>query len=125
VQVGSSYAYMTARDWARVGQFWLDAWHGRSELLSSDWLRASTLPRPSASQGEYGRGFWLNAQGLAFPRLPRDLFYASGHNGQSVVVFPEEEIVVVRLGLSSSERVVGLNDLLEGVFTVLQGADPG
>ena len=70
VQVGSSYTYMTAREWARVGQLWLDAWHGRSELLSQAWQRAATEPRASAAQGEYGRGFWLNRRGEDFPGLP-------------------------------------------------------
>ncbi|MDP5052426.1 MAG: serine hydrolase, partial [Congregibacter sp.] len=53
VQVGSSYAYLTARDWLRAGQLWLDAWHGRSPLLSQRWLRDSVAPRPSDTQGRY------------------------------------------------------------------------
>jgi CubicO group peptidase (beta-lactamase class C family) len=119
VQVGSSYTYMTARDWAAVGQFWLDAWHGRSELLSQAWMRAATVPRAAAVRGNYGRGFWLNAKGMDFPALPRNLFYASGHNGQYTVVFPDQELVVVRLGLSSGGGAAGLTQLLEGVFTTV------
>ena len=100
VQVGSSYAYLTARDWLRVGQLWLDAWHGRSPLLSQEWLRASVRARDSDPRGRYGRGFWLNTKGVAFDGLPHNLFYASGNSGQYVVVIPEWELVVVRLGLT-------------------------
>ncbi len=119
VQVGSSYTYMTASDWLRVGEFWLDAWHGRSPRLSADWMRSATTPREAATRGNYGRGFWLNTQGVDFPNLPRNLFYASGHNGQYVVMFPDRELVVVRLGLSSNGSATGLSTLLEGVLATL------
>ena len=119
VQVGSSYTYMTARDWLKVGEFWLDAWHGRSPLLSRAWMREATRPRASAVHGNYGRGFWLNAKGMDFPALPRNLFYASGHSGQFVVVFPDQEIVVVRLGLTPTGTSTGLAALLEGVLATL------
>ena len=55
VQVGSSYVYLTPRDWLRVGQLWLDAWHGRSKMLPGDWLRESVAPRASDPRGRYGR----------------------------------------------------------------------
>ncbi len=119
IQVGSSYTYMTARGWTVVGWLWLQAWHGRNNLLPDGWMREATVPRTSAENGNYGRGFWLNAQGRDFPNLPRNLFYASGHNGQYVVVFPDEEIVVVRLGLSSGSRATGIVPLLEGVMATL------
>ncbi|MFK8041002.1 serine hydrolase domain-containing protein [Congregibacter sp.] len=112
VQVGSSYAYLTARDWLRAGQLWLDAWHGRSTLLSQDWLRDSVSARPSDSQGQYGRGFWLNTGGVAFEGLPDNLFYAGGHAGQFVVVIPDWEMVVVRLGLTESGVSTGMHDFL-------------
>ena len=83
------------------------------------WMRAATTPRPTATDGNYGRGFWLNAKGLDFPNLPRSLFMASGHNGQYVVVIPEQELVVVRLGRSASEQASGLAALLEGIFSRL------
>ena len=118
-QVGSSYTYMAARDWAMVGRFWLRAWQQGSDLLPEGWMRAATTPRSAAVNGNYGRGFWLNTQGRDFPNLPRNLFYASGHNGQYVVMFPDEDIVVVRLGLSSGSAASGITPLLEGVLAKL------
>lgn len=126
VQVGSSYTYMTARDWSRVGQLWLDAWHGRSQLLSQAWLRAAVTPRRAAETRSYGRGFWLNSGVRAFEGLPPTLFYASGHSGQSVVVMPEQELIVVRLGLTLDDADSGLQELLQGVlqWVAAQPANP-
>jgi CubicO group peptidase (beta-lactamase class C family) len=119
VQVGSSFAYMTARDWLRAGQLWLDAWHGRSSLLSRDWLRESVAPRPSDPRGQYGRGFWLNTGGVAFPEMPDSLFYASGNAGQYVVVIPEWQLVLVRLGLTAPDSSSGTATLLDAIGKTL------
>lgn len=115
VQVGSSYAYLTPRDWLRVGQLWLDAWHGRSPLLSQEWLRASVQPRDSDPRGRYGRGFWLNTDGIAFAELPENLFYASGNSGQHVVVIPDWDMVVVRLGLTQAGVDPGTGEFLRRI----------
>jgi CubicO group peptidase (beta-lactamase class C family) len=100
VPVGSSFTYMTGRDWLRVGQFWLDEYHGRSRRLPDGWQREAVRPRASSVRGEYGRGFWLNVDGVAYPDSPATMFRASGFNGQHVAIFPEDELVVVRLGLT-------------------------
>lgn len=118
-QVGSSYVYMTAQDWLRVGQFWLDAYHGRAPLLSRDWLRDSVRPRPSDPEGRYGRGFWLNTGGGAFPNMPEELFYASGNSGQFVVVIPQWELVLVRLGLTTDGVSSGTGALLNSLVETL------
>ena len=102
VQVGSSYTYMTARDWLRVGQFWLDAWHDRTDLLPGGWQREATQPSVANWQGNYGLSFWLNTEGSQFPSLPKSMFNAGGNAGQRVMVFPDQELVIVRLGLSQS-----------------------
>ncbi len=112
---------MTARDWLRVGQFWLDAWHDRIAVLPPGWQRESTRARPSDEQGRYGRGFWLNTGGVAFPGLPGELFYASGNAGQAVVVFPEQELVVVRLGLTGTGVDDGLHRLLLDIWQAETG----
>jgi CubicO group peptidase (beta-lactamase class C family) len=102
--VGSSYMYATARDWARFGLLYLNdgLWQGE-RILPEDWVKYSTTPTPLAPPGEaYGAQFWLNAanpqQWLGF--LPADMYLASGHEGQTVMVIPSYKMVVVRLGLT-------------------------
>jgi len=119
VQVGSSYAYLTARDWARMGQLWLDAWHGRSKVISQQWQRLAVTPGTAKGGEIYGLGFWLNTAHRAFPSAPDNTFHAGGNSGQFVVVIPEEELVVVRLGLTLNESRADMNALLADVLAAL------
>ena len=119
VQVGSSYAYLTARDWARMGQLWLDAWHGRSDVISQQWQRLAVTPGTAKNGEIYGLGFWLNTTHRAFPSAPDNTFHAGGNSGQFVVVIPEEELVVVRLGLTLNESRADMNALLTDVLAAL------
>ena len=119
VQVGSSYAYLTARDWARMGQLWLDAWHGRSSVISQQWQRLAVTPGTAKNAEIYGLGFWLNTAHRAFPSAPDNTFHAGGNSGQFVVVIPEEELVVVRLGLTLNESRADMNVLLADVLAAL------
>ena len=119
VQVGSSYAYLTARDWARMGQLWLDAWHGRSNVISQQWQRLAVTPGTAKNGEIYGLGFWLNTAHRAFPSAPDNTSHAGGNSGQFVVVIPEEELVVVRLGLTLNESRADMNALLADVLAAL------
>ena len=119
VQVGSSYAYLTPRDWARMGQLWLDAWHGRSEVISAAWQRLAVSPGTAKGGEIYGLGFWLNTDHRAFPRAPENTFHAGGNSGQFVVVIPERELVVVRLGLTLNESRADMDALLADVLGAL------
>jgi CubicO group peptidase (beta-lactamase class C family) len=60
----------------------------------------------------------LNNQGVAFPDAPHSLFYAGGNSGQFVVVLPEQELVVVRLGLSRVNE--GMNAFLSGLVDYIE-----
>jgi CubicO group peptidase (beta-lactamase class C family) len=119
VQVGSSYAYLTPRDWARIGQLWLDAWHGRSEVISAAWQRLAVMPGTTKGGEIYGLGFWLNTGHRAFPSAPENTFHAGGNSGQFVVVIPERELVIVRLGLTLNESRADMNALLADVLAAL------
>lgn len=124
VQVGSSYAYLTARDWALMGQLWLDAWHGRSGLISQTWQKLAVTPG-TANQGEiYGLGFWLNTQQRRFPDAPESTFHAGGNSGQFVVVIPERELVIVRLGLTLDESQAKMNELLGAILSIFSAPNP-
>lgn len=125
--IGSSFAFMTARDWARFGELHRSdgVWNGR-RILPEGWVRYVTTPTPKAPQGNYGAHWWLNRGAPAdpkdrpWPRIPPDAFAATGHSGQFVLVIPSAKLVVVRLGLSLPDGDdVGLEDLVEDVMTAL------
>ena len=120
VQVGSSYAYLTARDWARMGQLWLDAWHGRSAIISQSWQRQAVMPGTAINGDIYGMGFWLNTNRRRFPSAPENTFHAGGNSGQFVVVMPEEELVVVRLGLTLDESRANMDALLADLLEIVR-----
>ena len=120
VQVGSSYAYLTARDWARMGQLWLDAWHGRSAIISQSWQRQAVAPGTATNGEIYGLGFWLNTGQRRFPSAPESTFNAGGNSGQFVVVMPEEELVVVRLGLTLDESQANMDRLLADLLKIVR-----
>jgi CubicO group peptidase (beta-lactamase class C family) len=116
--VCSSFMYATARDWARFGQWFLQggAWEGE-QLLPEDWVTWSTTPVDLDTEAPYGAQWWLNEGPdgeLRMPDAPADAFWASGNEGQQVVVLPSQDMVVVRLGLTQDVGGVdwGLEPLL-------------
>lgn len=104
--VCSSYLWATPRDWAAIGQFALQngEWNGE-QLLPEDWM-AQSLTLPDVEQTDdpgYGMGWRVNPLpdgSLRWPELPEDTFYASGHDGQKMLVVPSEDLVVVRMGFT-------------------------
>jgi CubicO group peptidase (beta-lactamase class C family) len=119
-QIGASFAYLTARDWARVGQWWLDAYHARDDRLSQAWQRLAVTPGSAIGGDIYGLGFWLNTRQENFPGLPENVFRAGGNSGQFVVVIPDDELVVVRLGLTLDESKVQLGPVLVELVAALR-----
>ena len=102
--VGSSYAWATARDWAKFGLLYLHNgnWNGNF-LFDKDWVEYATTPTPT-SDGWYGAQIWLN-HGGRYPDVPRSMFSFNGYQGQNVFILPEQEIVIVRLGLTKNADV--------------------
>jgi CubicO group peptidase (beta-lactamase class C family) len=102
---------MTARDWARFGQLYLNEGQaGWQKVFAKDWAAQSRRPVVLADGHKvaYGLQFWLNSDGtdgaaLRMPDCPADLFTAEGHNGQYVAVIPSERAVLVRLGWTTGD----------------------
>ena len=97
--VGSSYSWATTRDWAKFGLLYLHNgnWNGE-QLFDPSWAKYVATPT-NGSNGRYGGHFWLNTNG-DFPDVPRDFYRCSGYQGQMVAIFPSQDLVVVRMGLS-------------------------
>jgi CubicO group peptidase (beta-lactamase class C family) len=110
--VGSSYLYMSARDWARFGLLYLDRGvAGGNRIVTEDFVDFVRAPAPADSSKGYGGQFWLNgfadaARGVReFPHLPADMYSAEGHNDQFVAIFPSRDAVIVRLGWSTRDNL--------------------
>jgi CubicO group peptidase (beta-lactamase class C family) len=120
--VCSSFLYATARDWARFGQWFLQdgEWEGEP-LLPDGWVRWSTTPVQLETENPYGAQWWLNEGPdgeLRMPGVPADAYWASGNEGQQVVIVPSEDLVVVRLGFSGAFSGIewGLEPMLVGII---------
>jgi CubicO group peptidase (beta-lactamase class C family) len=111
--VGSSYGWATARDWAKFGLLYLHQgnWNGE-QLFKPSWAKYVAKPT-NTSNGRYGGQFWLNSSGY-FPDAPKDMYYASGFQGQMVAIFPSHDLVIVRMGLKENPEF-DFNGLLSGV----------
>lgn len=111
--VGSSYGWATTRDWAKFGLLYLHKgnWNGE-QIFDESWARYVATPT-NTSNGNYGAQFWLNASGK-FPNAPKDMYYASGFQGQMVAIFPSHDLVIVRMGLKENPEF-DFNGLLSGV----------
>ncbi len=101
--VGSSYGYAPARDWAKVGLLYLNMgnWFG-NQIIDSSWVASSVIAVPE-SGGEYGYQFWLN-QGGKFENYSPDSYWMNGYQGQQVSIHPDENLVVVRLGVTYDQK---------------------
>ena len=117
--VGSSYLYVTARDFARFGQLFLDdGIAGGERILPEGWVNYSVTPASDSKDG-YGAFFWLNKDGF-WPDVPADMFNCQGHDGQEIFIIPSRDLVVVTLGYSPKpDRVVDWNRLLKDVIAAL------
>ena len=98
--IASSYVHATARDFARFGTLYLrdGTWEGR-RLLPEGWVDHGRRPRSvDPEDGRlYGAHWWVGGD-------EHGCFAALGYDGQSVLVCPGLDLVVVRLGKTPRDR---------------------
>ena len=93
-----------AKDFARFGKLYKDhgKWNGK-QILDSTFVAKSL--KPVHSDGEmYGYGWWLKTIG------DKHFFMMRGHLGQYVIVEPNDNVIIVRLGHSKGK------DKVKGTF---------
>lgn len=93
--------YLPARDWARVANLYVQdgVWNGERLLPEGYVNYVKTVAPAWAADGRpiYGGGFmWVNGDG-ADP-IPKDAFSFRGAGGQSTIIVPDRDLVVVRIG---------------------------
>ena len=94
------YEFASGRDWARLGNLYLQdgVWNGERILPEGYVDFVSTLAPAWKADGRpiYGGFFWLNGTGT-FP-VPHEAYYMAGAGGQTTLIVPSHDLVVVRLG---------------------------
>ncbi|MDR2470450.1 MAG: beta-lactamase family protein [Tannerella sp.] len=112
--------HSNARDYARLGQLLLQKgnWNGR-QLLDTAFVERMALPHAEAfDSGEpqkYGYSLWVDA-------VYRPAFYGMmGLLGQRILVIPEKNMVIVRLGKAKDTRSSGKGTLDGDVYYYVDG----
>lgn len=98
--VASSYVHATARDFARFGSLYLrDGVWQDDHLLAPGWVDHGRRHRSTdaATGNRYGAQWWVVGD-------EHGSFRANGYEGQSILVSPGLDLVVVRLGKTPAER---------------------
>lgn len=93
--------HLPARDWARIANLYVQdgIWNGERLLPEGYVDYVKTLAPAWVADGRlvYGGGFmWVNGDG-ADP-IPKDAFSFRGAGGQSTIIVPDRDLVVVRIG---------------------------
>lgn len=126
---GASFFHASARDWARLGQLYLDKGRaGDQQILPAGWTAHAASRTLDTG---YGAGFWTNlADGnvpgwgvhWGLPSAPKDTYFARGFQGQFVVIVPSERLVMVRLSASGvkGDDIDETDRVLAGILKALQ-----
>lgn len=107
--IGSSYGFATAEDWLKLGQLYLQngRWRG-TQIVPANWVKKASSSPTKGSKGQYSHHWWINDPENKFvrkyPSAPKNAFWASGFNGQIVMVLPSQKIVITRLGWTEGEK---------------------
>jgi CubicO group peptidase (beta-lactamase class C family) len=120
--IGSSLMHATARDWAQFGEFLRNggAVNG-AQLVPRGWI--DFMKTPSPRNPAYGAQLWLNRPAgdgqadMLFPgKAPQSTFACIGHLGQYIIVSPDQQLTLVRLGKTDG---AGRGRLLQRLSDIL------
>ena len=118
------YEFGTARDWARLGNLYLQdgVWMDERILPEGFAEFVSTLAPAWEADGRpiYGGFFWLNGT-ESYP-VPKDAYYMAGAGGQYTLIIPSHDLVVARLGHYKGGRTG--NESLKKALALLMEAVP-
>jgi CubicO group peptidase (beta-lactamase class C family) len=114
--LAQGYVLGSARDWARLGNLYLQdgVWDGERVLPPGYVEFVRTLAPAWKADGRpiYGAFFWLNGDGRF--AVPKETYYMAGAGGQYTFIIASHDLVVVRLGHYSGQGpgTVALNRAL-------------
>ena len=97
--IGSSFLMAIPQDFARFGLLYLRGgeWDGQ-QILSRQWVDYGRSPTFHSEAECYGAHWWINPANT-------HQFFCSGYDGQRVLLDPDRDVMVIRLGRTPIEEV--------------------
>lgn len=100
------YELGSARDWARLGNLYLQdgVWNGE-RILPEGYVKFVSTVAPAWEADKrpvYGGFFWINGDS-AYP-VPKEAFSMAGAGGQTTMIISSHDLVVVRMGHYKGEE---------------------
>jgi len=111
--IGSSYVYCAARSWAKFATLYLRGGQfDGTRVLPRHWVDDAQRPTSRDEDGGtyYSHHWWLDGRGT---------YWASGYEGQRLVIAPADDGIVVRLGSTPSARYPALRSWCDATVASL------
>src|SRR5437879_1857510 len=110
--------YLKSSDLPKIGLLYLQdgTWDGK-QIVSKDWVKQSLAPFIDAEEGfKYGFKWWL------LPRTDRQgfIWMARGFGGQRLMVFSEEDMIVVFTGWEILKDPAGDRELVNRILPAVR-----
>jgi hypothetical protein len=110
--------FLSGPDLAKLGYLYLHdgSWDGQ-QIVSKDWVKQSLAPFIDAEEGfKYGFKWWL------LPRTDRQgyVWMARGFGGQILMVYPEEDLIVVFTGWNILKDEAGSKELVNRILPAVR-----
>jgi CubicO group peptidase (beta-lactamase class C family) len=107
--------YLTGGDLAKIGYLYLNEglWDGK-RIVSKDWVKESLTPYIDAVRFQYGFKWWL------YPLNGKFVWMAIGFGGQRLMVFPEENLIVVFTGWEILKNPAPTKDLIDRLLPAVK-----
>jgi CubicO group peptidase (beta-lactamase class C family) len=108
--LGSSFLFAIPQDFARFGYLYLrdGVWDG-NRILPEGWVDYARTPTYQDAEQAYGAHWWLMPDS--------NWFMASGYDGQRILIAPDKDAIVIRLGRTNVDFIAPvwakLNRVLE------------
>ncbi|MCK4464909.1 MAG: serine hydrolase [Bacteroidales bacterium] len=114
---------MSGRDMARFGQLYLQKgkWDGK-QIIPEDWIKQSTTSwsKTANTKQSYGYLWWIEENFYG-----SKIFYAAGHGGQIIGVFPKQNaVLVIQADTYTNNFVNDLDGVIENIIVHSKISDP-
>ena len=116
---GSSFLYLTARDYLRFGELYLrGGWWDGTQLLPPGWVDRARRPLSQDPENGvyYGEHWWTFGDEYGS-------FHANGFDGQAIIVVPGLDVVIARFGKTPAEQHDDLRQFYRDLIAALGPVD--